>query len=142
MTQQATPLTAFPPSQIKRLRRIAREAHNTWVGRNWPSMADMRRDGIGAGLVEKREKDPAIRRYLDTFQPEFVLELLATLDAARAAPVIDVERLKLAMSRHEDIRTEQGQGHDLAFIYIHDCDFGCAADIAEQYALISSKATE
>jgi hypothetical protein len=40
--------------RIKTLRRIAREAQNTYVGRHWPTMEAMRVDGIGHGLVEDR----------------------------------------------------------------------------------------
>lgn len=39
-------------------------------------MADMRRDGIGFGLVDHAAHERLIRRYLDTFQPAFVAELL------------------------------------------------------------------
>jgi hypothetical protein len=60
----------------RRLLRIASEASNSWVGRNWPSMEDMRRDGMGYHLVENSQKDPAIRRFIATFSPEFVSELL------------------------------------------------------------------
>ena len=79
--------TAVPDPDLDRLRRIARAALNTWVGRNWPSMAAMRRDGIGYGLVERNGKpDQAIRRFLDTFQPDFVVDLLDLLAASTVRP--------------------------------------------------------
>lgn len=75
---------------LLRLQRIAREAQNTYVGRNWPTMADMRRDGIGFGLVENAANERCIRRYLDTFQPEFVVSLLA--DYARLRKIEEAAR--------------------------------------------------
>ena len=68
------------PDQMRRLRRIAHEAQQTYVGTHWPSMEEMRRDGIGHGLIEDRKHDPAIRRFLSTFCPEFVRDLLDMLD--------------------------------------------------------------
>jgi hypothetical protein len=121
---------------LRALRRIAREAENTYVGRHWPSMADMRRDGVGFGLVEDRAHERAIRRYLDTFQPAFVVDLLgqhgallAALDAlveaadahgicvcqqipgfprgGRHAPVCDVdEDLRAAIARAREVTDE------------------------------------
>lgn len=68
------------PDQLAWLRHVAERAADTWVGRNWPSMEAMRRDGIGHGLVEKSGRpDQAIRRYLDTFQPLLMVDLLADL---------------------------------------------------------------
>lgn len=69
------------PQTLRRLRRIAREARNTYVGRHWPSMEDMRRDGVGFGLVEDAAHERFIRRYLETFQPELVVELLGAFEA-------------------------------------------------------------
>ncbi len=105
MTTVAEALGPFAEA-LPRLRRIAREAQGTWVGRNWPSMADMRRDGIGFGLTEDAAHERAIRRYLATFQPAVVADLLGLLDALPAAGEVhapgtcipvDVERLAVAL---------------------------------------------
>jgi hypothetical protein len=66
---------------LKDLRRLAARAQNSYVGRNWPDMESMHRDGIGFGLND-REKEAAIRRYLYEFQPEFMLQVLDTVLAA------------------------------------------------------------
>lgn len=77
----------FAGRHLTRLRRIANEAERTYVGRHWPSMGDMRRDGIGFGLVESRTHERFIRRYLDTFQPAFVVVLLDGLAEASNARI-------------------------------------------------------
>ena len=77
------------PVLLKSLRRNAREAARTYVGTHWPSVKDMRRDGIGAGLVEKREKEPVIQRFVATWSPEFVLDILDRL--ATAVPPREVQ---------------------------------------------------
>lgn len=81
--QEREPHRAMFVAMLPRLRRIARAAQNTYVGRNWPSMEDMRKDGIGHGLIEDRAHERFIRRYLDTFQPEFMVDLLDAIDAPR-----------------------------------------------------------
>lgn len=80
-TRNLAPFLAALP----RYRRIAREAQATCVGTHWPSMDDMRRDGIGHGLAEDRAHERRIRRFLDTFQPEFVADLMERLNTLRAA---------------------------------------------------------
>lgn len=65
--------------------RRARAAQQTYVGRHWPSVKDMRRDGVGYGLVEDRANEAKIHRYLDTFQPEFMVDLLAEFQRLRGA---------------------------------------------------------
>jgi excisionase family DNA binding protein len=76
---------------LKDLRRLAARAQNSYVGRNWPDMESMHRDGIGFGLND-REKEAAIRRYLYEFQPEFMLQVLDTvLAASLPAPALSPE---------------------------------------------------
>lgn len=83
------------PDDIRRWRRIAREAANTYVGRHWPTMASLRMSGLGTELTEKREKDPAIRSFISTFSPEFALDLLVALAQAEALRP-DAERWRAA----------------------------------------------
>ena len=73
-------------TRLRKLRRIAREAQGTYVGRHWPTMAEFRRDGIGYGLVEDAANERFIRRYLAEFQPELVLQMLDDWEAALATP--------------------------------------------------------
>ena len=67
------------PKENARLRRIAREAGDSYVGRHWPSMRTLGMNGLSSELTERREKDPAIRRFIATFSPDFVLCLLDEL---------------------------------------------------------------
>jgi len=83
-------------SRLRQYRRVARGAQATYVGRNWPSMRDMQRDGIGYGLVEKPAHEARIRRYLDTFQPEILVAMLdAWLAERRAAALADLNAIEV-----------------------------------------------
>ena len=69
------------------LRRICREADRTYVGKHWPSMETLRIDGVGVGFTERGDADRAIRRFLSTFSPGFVLDLLdAPTDTVSPTP--------------------------------------------------------
>ena len=80
------------------LRRICREADRTWVGKHWPSMETLRVDGVGVDFTERGDGDRAIRRFLSTFSPEFVLGLLAAL-AEREADDLAIQGLRIATVR-------------------------------------------
>lgn len=118
---------ALSAEELARYRRIAAAALNTWVGRNWPSMEAMRRDGMGHGLVERSGKpDRAIRRFIDTFQPDLVLDLLDrfTLDRERAAAPDEAVILALTELRREveglrdDDRAATGEPDDGHWRYV------------------------
>lgn len=86
-------IAALSDTRLKRYRSVAREAQATYVGRHWPSMRDMRRDGIGSGLVEDRANEARIRRYLDTFQPEMLVAMLDAWLAERVTRTLADEGL-------------------------------------------------
>ena len=104
-------------ADARALLKIARAAHNTYVGRHWPDMRDMRLDGIGFGLNDG-EHEARIRRFLYEFQPEFAVQWLEGF-LVQPSPGLDVEALALSLRDHKHVGSDHGPG--------------CAEDIAARY---------
>ena len=68
-------------NEYERLRAQAKRAAGGYVGKHWPTNAQLRRDGFERHL---NEHGPAIRSFVATWSPSFALTLLEVAEAAAA----------------------------------------------------------